>query len=173
MPFIRYRKSESPIFHWSGRWPEMISYKEAQVHKHHLVDSAAEAEAHIMAFVLMQTHFHLLVRGEASELNSFWTKFTGQYLKQQDSKTSDPFHLWSEPIRSRIQLEETLIYIYRNPVRAGCCARVEDYPFSSLPWFLGQESFASVIYDPLYTMLNPGSVLTWLNKDMDQALASD
>jgi hypothetical protein len=56
-------------------------------------------------------------------------------------------------------------YIYRNPVRAGLCERVEDYPFSTISGLVGNSRLLfPVVEDTL--LFNPTfqwSTLDWLN----------
>ncbi len=62
----------------------------------------------------------------------------------------------------------TLKYIYRNPVSASVCRRVEDYPFSSLRAFLkqalGPDTLSRSIFDSHPILLSgPRTKLRWLN----------
>jgi putative transposase len=57
-------------------------------------------------------------------------------------------------------------YIYQNPIRAGICERVEEYPYSTLPGLLGLRPLAiPVAYDTL--LFEPADLeesLLWLNR---------
>ncbi len=59
----------------------------------------------------------------------------------------------------------TYKYIYRNPVRAGVCGQVQDYPFSTLSGLCGKTHLIipveedTLLFDPDFNM----KTLEWLN----------
>jgi putative transposase len=55
-----------------------------------------------------------------------------------------PYH-WSL-IQSSRYFGHALKYVYRNPVKAGLCERVEQYPYSSLYGLLGSGPLLTPMY---------------------------
>jgi hypothetical protein len=60
-----------------------------------------------------------------------------------------------------LQYFHTIKYVYRNPIRAGVCERVEAYPYSSLRGLLGYEAVRfPVAPSPFRTFSGPAT--DWL-----------
>ena len=74
----------------------------------------------IISFVLMNNHYHLIIRANSSELLQF------QYLFQPIGLGK----MKSELIESKRYLYHAYRYCYQNPLRAGIVKRIEDYPYS-------------------------------------------
>ncbi len=61
-------------------------------------------------------------------------------------------------------------YVYRNPVKAKLCERVEDYPYSTLNGLLGQSPLTFPIFPARSEIaisipgLEPYDLIPWLNK---------
>ena len=109
------------------------------------------------ALVMMQTHCHLLFKCENKNENYF----TDHLLSELQVKNID--HTLVEPITNITQYLHTYRYIYRNPVAAGACYKVEEYKFSSIYALLGKSQLQTQIIDPLSLIQNPNRVLKWLN----------
>ncbi len=54
-------------------------------------------------------------------------------------------------------------YNYRNPVEAGACVRVEDYPFSTLQILLGKIESSLLLEEDTTFLCDPTGTLKWLN----------
>lgn len=88
----------------------------------------------ILAFVLMDTHAHLLVRSDTISIfiGTLCSRYTACYNKKYASKGTlfqrtfinfiKDYELWQI---------DTLFYILNNPLEAGICKRHKDYFFSS------------------------------------------
>lgn len=113
----------------------------------------------IQAFVMMDTHFHLLF--ECAKKNE---NFFCQDLEKELSNSADS-EAYSEPIHSLSQYLAVCKYIYNNPVQANLCESVEQYPYSSIQILLGQGSGYCLISDKLGLIQNPQRILKWLNSD--------
>lgn len=62
-------------------------------------------------------------------LNSFYGKFFNE--KNVRRGTLVRARYWSKPVEDDEQFVAAFRYVARNPVRAGLCARAEDWPWSS------------------------------------------
>jgi putative transposase len=90
----------------------------------------------ISAYCLMDNHLHLLIKEIDNELSKALQSIGTAYVIYFNKKYSRVGHLFqnrfkSEPIKDENYLFGTLRYIHQNPIRAGICNRVEDYPWSS------------------------------------------
>ena len=104
----------------------------------------AEALAHfdghryqLHAWVIMPNHVHVLVStvGPASlaEIEHSWKSYTA---KQANRLLARSGQFWQKEcydrvMRSQREMAETKIYIEANPVAAGLCETIQDWPWSS------------------------------------------
>lgn len=122
----------------------------------------------IHSFVLMNNHFHMLVTTPEANLDKAM-----EYLLRETSKMigreTDRIHKIFESqyhkslIRSRLHYSHAYKYVYRNPVEAGICKKVEDYPYSTLRGLLGVEQLVIPTFDNMDLIVNAGKQLNWLN----------
>lgn len=110
------------------------------------------------AFVLMHNHYHLLVRFPDAPIDKFMHFFNKNMSKRINMASGRINHVfggsykWSL-IDSSPYYFNAIKYVYQNPLRAGMCARVEQYPYST---YHGKKHGLSV--SPL-----KGLDLDWLN----------
>jgi REP element-mobilizing transposase RayT len=97
--------------------------------------SVHRAELDMLAFALMSTHFHLIVRshGHLSEaMRRVQGPYTGHF-----NRTRGRFgglqcgRFLSKPIRSDLYLANSIGYVEENPVQAGIVEDPVDYPWGS------------------------------------------
>lgn len=119
----------------------------------------------VHSVVLMGTHLHILF--STSQLGeNIIANDLHNYLKMLYSTDDDLLEtpLFLEPIESYPHFLNTYKYIYRNPVEAGLCRRVEEYSFSTLNELLGlQKTVNHIAIDPLGLPQQPFRLLDWLN----------
>lgn len=101
-----------------------------------LAKSARAAELRILAYVLMPNHTHLVVQTRAANLSQAIHQLHGPYAMFHNRRHGRINHLFGNRFRSHlITIDSYLLsvtrYIHRNPVRAGLCAKPEEYPWSS------------------------------------------
>jgi len=122
----------------------------------------------IHSFVLMANHFHLLVttpQGNLSEgMNYFMRESSRQigFLSHRINQTYGARYS-----RSLIEHPNYYLhaykYIYRNPVQAGICQRVEHYRFSTLHGLLGFGHLLIPLELDRNLLADPEKTLAWLN----------
>lgn len=115
-------------------------------------------------FVLMGTHFHILFSTRSPKEHILAEEFH-QKLNELCGETAaleEP--LFCDPIRSAAYYRNAYKYIYRNPVEAGLCRRVEDYEFSSLKALLGGHPEMAPVIDNMGLIYGPAKILAWLNQ---------
>ncbi|MCB0403962.1 MAG: transposase [Bdellovibrionales bacterium] len=100
--------------------------------------------ARVHAFVLMSNHIHLVLSTPDGNIDSVM-----QYLLRETTKTINRFsgtinHLFGGPykwslISDGFQFGCVIKYVFRNPVKAGICRQVEQYPWSTISEFLSKR----------------------------------
>ena len=142
MPRPLLIRSETHPYHVTSRSNNKeffpIPLKEVwEIMIHQLNMEAQENGIAVHAFVLMGNHFHLLChtpKGNLDQIMQHFLRLTTVKINQR-SRTIN--HLWGgrykwSLIESQTHYFQVYRYIYQNPVRAGICGKVEDYPFSTL-----------------------------------------
>lgn len=118
------------------------------------------------AFVLMGTHFHILFSTRSAKEHILAEEFH-QNLRALCGAEGDALEIpvYCEPILSAEYYKNAYKYLYRNPVSAGLCQRVEDYPFSSLKALLGHQPEVAPVIDNMGLIFGPQKILVWLNQE--------
>jgi REP element-mobilizing transposase RayT len=123
----------------------------------------------IHACVLMSNHYHLLIstpEGNLSEVMQNFSRETSRWLNLEAGRINQSYG--GRHYRSIIQCDHyfrhAYKYVYRNPVKAGLCERVEDYPFSTLHGLLGQQRLFIPLAEDRILMPDIEKTLVWLNQ---------
>ena len=90
----------------------------------------------IFAYVLMDNHYHLLVRSRLANLKRAMQWFGTTYTQRFNRRHYRSGHLFQGRYKSIIVQNDAYLlqlsyYIHRNPVRAGIVKRLADYRWSS------------------------------------------
>ena len=90
----------------------------------------------IYAYCLMGNHLHLLLKINETPLESIMKRIVTKFVYFYNTKYARIGHLFqdrykSEPVEDDKYLLQAVKYIHLNPVKAGMCAKPEDYVFSS------------------------------------------
>ncbi len=101
-------------------------------------------EVEVHALVLMPNHFHMLLTVPQYDLGKVMNTLMCSIVRSSNLKTGRTGHIFGGPyhwslINSSRYFGHALKYVYRNPVKAGLCTHVEDYPFSTLNGLVGQS----------------------------------
>jgi putative transposase len=126
-------------------------------------------ELSIHSFVLMSNHFHLLATPQQENLAAAMNYFLRETSRVIGHESGRINKIWGAPYhKTRIMTQllylHTYKYIYRNPVEAGVCVRVEDYPYSTLQGLLGIAPCTIPLADDHVLMSDPEKCLAWLNR---------
>jgi putative transposase len=132
-------------------------------------------QVHVFALVLMSNHFHLILETPFSNLGDVMRDFmTGisKGIQRPANRINHVFgarYKWSL-LNSAFSVAYVLKYVFRNPVRAGLCGRVEDYKFSSLNLYSELPTVCGV--GPLWKSVpkERTELLNWLNKPVAKEL---
>ncbi len=87
------------------------------------------------AFCLMGTHYHLVIETERESLSSGVHRLNWLYATSFNERHERFGHVFAGRFSTRvIESEEYLLdacaYVLLNPIRAGLCNRVEEWPWS-------------------------------------------
>jgi REP element-mobilizing transposase RayT len=100
-----------------------------------LMKASGRFELELEAACIMSTHYHAVLRAACSRLSLAMQWFHSRYARAFNKRHSRFGHVFAERFQCRvIESEEYLFdaceYTVLNPVAAGLCHRVEDWPWS-------------------------------------------
>ena len=113
----------------------------------------------ILCYCLMSNHYHLLVKTPEANLGRALRHINGLYTQRYNRlrKTDGPLFrgrykaILVEEDSYQLQLSR---YIHRNPIEAGVVDRLDDYPWSSYPYYVGTLSAPAWLYrEEIYQQL--------------------
>lgn len=100
-----------------------------------LNQAVAAHELDVHALCLMPNHYHLVVECRRVTLSRALHRVNGIYAEEFNAKYARNGHLWGDrfalrQIRDEDHLHAACAYVLANPVRAGLCQTVADWPWS-------------------------------------------
>lgn len=109
-----------------------------------LWDSCARFRVILYSYCLMNNHFHLLLQTLEPNLAEFMKRLLGLYTMAFNRRHSRVGHLFQGRYKSFVVSQENYLlelsrYIHLNPCRAGLAKLPEEYPWSSLVFFLSEK----------------------------------
>lgn len=122
-----------------------------------LNEQLALQSARCVGFVMMPDHVHAVIwfpeRGQPSRFVHEWKRRTSFYIRAwyrdgearyfDSADLGDRFwqpKYYAFEVFTRAKLEEKLVYMHQNPVRAGLVPRSVDWSWSSARWYEMRES---------------------------------
>lgn len=132
----------------------------------------------IHAFVLMSNHFHMVISTPNANLDQCMRYFMTQTSKGMSMASDRINHVYGGPygwtlIESPITYAVMIKYVYRNPVKANICNKVELYPWSTLT----NKNIKYILEPkPEFDEMVPkeeGEQLSWLNQNTKSELESE
>ncbi len=105
----------------------------------------------IHAFVLMSNHYHLLVSTPDENLDEGIRYLQTEVSKRIAVYTGTSAFRFESRYKWTIIYEvehyiATLCYVYQNPIRAGICTKVSEFPYSTLHGMLGYSRLQIPLY---------------------------
>jgi len=100
---------------------------------------------HIFSYVLMGTHFHLLLKTEKANISQAMQFLNSSYAHWFNLRHIRKGHLFQDRYKSHLVLNSLYLYsvasyISLNPVEAGLVDYPEEYPWSSFQYFLSTQN---------------------------------
>ena len=94
------------------------------------------------AFSLLSTHYHLVLETTRVNLSAGLHRLNGRYARKFNKRHGLFGHVFAERFSARLieseeYLYDTCEYVLLNPVKAGLCDRIEDWPWSYSRFELG------------------------------------
>ncbi len=122
----------------------------------------------VVSFLLMPNHFHLLARStELSRAMEYFMRETSRCIGREAARINQTYGRPYHPTEfiSNIHAINTYKYVYRNPVEAKLCERVEQYPYSTLYGLLGFRKLIIPVEQDLQLFAGDSleEALDWLN----------
>ena len=102
-----------------------------------LFDNKDKYDIDIISFAIMDNHFHLLIYAEKiEELSQYMKKVNGIYAmtyNKTNNRVGPVFRerFKSQPIYDERYLFQCILYIHRNPIKAGITSNIDEYEFAS------------------------------------------
>jgi REP element-mobilizing transposase RayT len=119
------------------------------------------------AFVLMPTHFHLVVSVLDDAMQPGMRDAFGPYAQEFNRRWARSGHLKAAPYKLRpvwgdFDLHNLVRYVARNPVRDGLCEHPQDWRWSSYP--------GSAAYAPPFRFVDDAIVMGSLDESPVRAI---
>ncbi len=117
-------------------------------------------EVDVYAYVLMDNHYHLLLKTNKPNISKSMQWFGVTYTRRYNNKHKRSGHLFQGRFKSfLIENDQYLMllsgYIHRNPLRAGIVRRLVDYPWSSYPAYAyGKKSSEWLLTRPILSLFD-------------------
>jgi putative transposase len=89
----------------------------------------------VHAACVLSTHYHLVVEASRVALSHSIQLLNSRYARSFNKRYGRFGHVFAERFQTRVidgedRVFETCAYVLLNPVKAGLCERVEDWPWS-------------------------------------------
>jgi REP element-mobilizing transposase RayT len=174
MPRKKYFPTDQFPYHVTARshnqeWFDLPMIEVWDIFSRYLYFITLAYGVRIHSFVLMNNHFHLLVSTPNANLSEAMNYLLREASKAINRETGNinqvfggPYH-WTL-IKNRLHYQHAYKYVYRNPVEARICRRVEKYPYSSLRGIMGFDRLPFPAFDNMNLITDPGRQLSWLNE---------
>ncbi len=103
----------------------------------------------LLAYCLMGNHVHLLLKEGKEGLGQIFKRIGAKYVYWYNGKYQRTGHLFQDRFKSEVVEDERYLftvirYIHQNPLKAGCCTRLEDYPYSSFQEYIGKADLINL-----------------------------
>jgi putative transposase len=97
--------------------------------------AAARFAVTCLAYCLMGTHYHLILRGSREAMSAAMQSLNGRYAQRFNTRHARHGHVFAERfsahvIRDEDHLEQAFAYISANPVQAGLCDTPAAWPWT-------------------------------------------
>jgi putative transposase len=118
-----------------------------------LADQARRSDWCVLAYSLMTTHYHLILRLRELTLSSGFQRLNSVYARSYNRRHSRRGALWQRRfydsiVESDAHLFETIRYVALNAPRANACASPEDWPWASYGASIGLSRPDPLVDEP-------------------------
>jgi putative transposase len=130
-----------------------------------LRESATKYECNVHSFVMMANHYHLVVSTPELNIDETIQHFQTEVARKANQRAERINHFFGGRYKWTVVGGEehywsAVKYVYRNPVKAGICAKVEAYPYSSL----NKAALKWKHYSPYGNFPSEAAARNWFNQ---------
>jgi REP element-mobilizing transposase RayT len=128
--------------HGINDFPIYRSDEDREMFLRYLGEEIARSEWDCLAYSLMRTHYHLLIRLTKETLSSGFQRLNGRYAQTFNLRYGRRGHVFERRFRdvlveSDAHRYETARYIHLNAPKVNACPRPEDYPWCDFAATMG------------------------------------
>jgi len=90
----------------------------------------------VYGFVVMDSHYHMVIRTLDAPLQNIMHRINNQYSKYYNRKNNRTGYVYENRYKGILVKDDKYLlslirYVHQNPVRAGICNKVRDYKWNS------------------------------------------
>lgn len=140
-------QAPNTLYHVTGhsthRCPLFVAYRDREHFLEILSVVIEKYEWTCLAFVLLDTHYHLLFRTAHANIAAGMQELNSRYAQAFNQRHVRPGHLFRARygavfVEGHGHLSWVIRYIARNPVKAGLCRDPSEWQWSSYPVLVGE-----------------------------------
>ncbi|MBE6931924.1 MAG: transposase [Ruminococcaceae bacterium] len=168
-------RSESGIYHvmlrGNNRQQIFLTPQDNQKFLQVLKECKALSGFRLLAYCLMGNHVHLLIKEGNEELGQIFKRIGSRFVYWYNAKYQRVGHLFQdrfkcEAVENQRYLFTVIRYIHQNPLKAGLCTCLEDYPYSSYQEYLRGQYLVDMDYVTQY--ISREAILTYSKEAMTE-----
>lgn len=112
----------------------------------YLEDAAGKMKIRLFAYCVMDTHYHLVLQNSSGRMSDFLRLVNGRYGMYYRKMEGGVGYVFQSRFKSTLiendsYLLQSILYLLRNPVRAGIVPLAQDYTWSSGQYYYsGRET---------------------------------
>lgn len=154
---------EGAIYHVTARGNErskiFFTKRDYQKFKEYLADGESKYGFILHAYVLMTTHYHLIIETPDGNLGKIMHFLNGSYTTYINIKRKRSGHLFQGRYKAILVDKDSYLlelsrYLHLNPVRAKIVEKPEDYPHSSYGSYISDRKEEIVTRHMILSMLS-------------------
>lgn len=122
----------------------------------------------ILAFVLMNNHFHLILRTPLANLPiamAWFMRETSRTLTRLSGRVNQAYggRYFRSVLGTNLYYQHAYKYVYANPLKANLCESAIDYPYSTLCGKLGVRKILIPVVEDLTLFSDVEGTLAWID----------
>lgn len=122
----------------------------------------------VHSFVLLSNHFHMIASTPDANISSCMHQFmhnSSIRLTRAGNRINQTFagRHYKCILDHPNYFLNAYKYVYRNPIHAGLCISVREYPFSSFRWVTNQEKAKFELCEDFTFSADPDGTMKWLD----------